>query len=408
MSQQTRVTGLDLINHHVESFVESLLEARYADHSVRRRRGIAESFVRWASEKKIAVWDWNESHVKSFLRTGSSKGCYNKKRGTLRRFLQHLRAQGVVAHDHALDSRSPSHEIEQRYSAYLRKERGLAERSIAIYLLSVRDLLSACVDDSQSVRIESITARSVCDFLLDRVRGRSTEYARLLAASLRSFLRFLFLRGETESDLARSVPSVRRWSLAGIPAFLSPDEVARVLATTDRTTPRGRRDLAILLLLARLGLRAGEVVGLEIEDFRWRTGEVVIRGKGNRVDLLPVPSEVGEAVAQYLREDRGLSTSRHVFLRLIPPHVALSGPAAVGHLVRLAFRKAGIERSGRGAAHLFRHSLATHMIRRGASLQEISEVLRHRSQTSTMIYTKVAFDALRDVARSWPGEGGVR
>ena len=407
MSQEPMATAFGVADQHVESFVDSLRIVRYADSSVRSRRGIAMSFARWTRDQRVRVADLDDSHLLAFLRTPFSGGRFTFKRGTLRRFLHHLREQGVVGVAKPADGRSPAYQIEQRYADYLRNERGLAERSVTVYLPYVRDLLSECDLDSSPVGPDAFNARVVCNFLLDRVRGRSTEYGRLLTAALRSFLRFLFLRGEIESDLSRSVPSVRRWSLAGTPDFLSTDEVTRVLSVTDRSTPRGRRDHAILLFLARLGLRAGEIVGLDLDDLRWRAGEVVIRGKGNHVDRLPLPFDVGDAVALYLRKDRDSSASRHVFLRLIPPHVGLAGPAAVGHVVRLAFSRAGITRSGRGAAHLFRHSLATNMIRQGASMAEISEVLRHRSQNSTMIYAKVAFDALREVARPWPGKGGA-
>lgn len=251
-------------------------------------------------------------------------------------------------------------------------------------------------------------ARLVRDCLLERIRPRSSEYARLLAAALRSFLRFLYLRGDTALDLSRAVPTVRRWRQAAVPAVLSPAEVERVVSAPDRSTPRGRRDHAILLLLARLGLRAGEVVALELGDVRWRTGELVVRGKGRVLDRLPLLADAGEALALYLRQDRGASASRRVFLRMLAPRVGLGGPGAVGHIVRRALTRAGLRAGRRGAAHLFRHSLATQMIRHGASLAEIAEVLRHRSQGTTALYAKVAFETLRGVARPWPAAGGAR
>jgi integrase/recombinase XerD len=189
--------------------------------------------------------------------------------------------------------------------------------------------------------------------------------------------------------------------------LLSPEEVERVLAATDRSTSRGCRDYAILLLLARLGLRAGEIASLELGDLLWRSGEIVVHGKGRMVEHLPLLSDVGEALAGYLREARA-SASRRVFVRLLAPRVGLAGPAAIDHIVRLAFRRAGVCPASRGAAHLFRHSLATRMIRHGASMAEIGEVLRHRSPNSTAIYAKVSFEALRGVARPWPVTGGAR
>ena len=209
-------------------------------------------------------------------------------------------------------------------------------------------------------------------------------------------------------DLSLCIPTVRRWQQAAVPALLSPKEVESVLLAPDRSTPGGCRDYAILLLLARLGLRAGEVVVLELGDIRWRTAEIVVRGKGRLIDSMPLLADIGDALALYLRKGRGRSNSRRVFLRTIAPRVGLTGPAAVGHIVRRALARAEICPAHRGAAHLFRHSLATGMIRHGASMAEISEVLRHRSQSTTAIYAKVDFEELRGVARPWPGTGGMR
>jgi site-specific recombinase XerD len=218
----------------------------------------------------------------------------------------------------------------------------------------------------------------------------------------------MFLRGEIMRDLAAAVPRVRTHQQSGVPVVLSPDEVERVLNATDRSSPRGRREYAILLLLARLGLRASETISLELGDVLWRTGEIVVRGKGPRRDHVPLLADVGDAVAQYICEDRGASASRRVFLRLIPPRVGLARPCAIDHIVRLALARAGIGPPPRRVAHLFRHSLATRMIRHGASMAEIAEVLRYRSQVTTAIYAKVSFEALRTVARPWPLIGRVQ
>jgi site-specific recombinase XerD len=192
------------------------------------------------------------------------------------------------------------------------------------------------------------------------------------------------------------------------PKKLTPAEVSQVLEAPDRDRATGRRDYAILLLLARLGLRSSEILSLELGDVRWRTGEIVIRGKGNRQDLMPLPREVGAAIASYLRLDRGIRPTRRVFLRTIAPRVPLTGPASIGHIVRRAMTEAGVERPMQIAAHLFRHTLASKMLQQGANLREISEVLRHQAQTSTEIYAKIDMRALQEVARPWPAQGGVR
>jgi len=272
----------------------------------------------------------------SFLRRSrrKAKDRFAVEQAALRSFLRQLRAAGRVPAPRVPDSVSSADELKQRYADYLRNERGLAERSVRTYLPFICDFLSKLAVRPESVVLEALDARAVRDFLLDRVRDRSSAYSHLLASALRSFLRFLHLRGETATDLSLSVPTVRRWSQAGMPAFLTHEAVERVLSGTDRSTPRGGRDHAILLLLARLGLRAGEVTALELGDIRWRTAEIIVHGKGRRRDHLPLLSDVGEALSLYLRKDRGVSASRRVFLRMIAPRVGLAGPATIGHIVR--------------------------------------------------------------------------
>jgi site-specific recombinase XerD len=305
-------------------------------------------------------------------------------------------------------SATPVDVVVDDYVAYLRTARGLADNSIAVYAPCARAFLAHRVTTTGQLALGTLDAQAIRAFLLAHVADRSTESARLLTIAVRSLLRFLFQREALARDLSCAVPMVRTYQQTGVPVVLSPAEVERVLATADRTTPRGRRDAAILLLLARLGLRASEVVTLELGDIRWRSAELVIRGKGRHRDHVPLLTDVGEALAQYLREDRGTRASRRVFLRLIPPHVGLTRPCAIDHIVRLALRRAGLGPYRRRVAHLFRHSLATRMIRHGASMADIAEVLRHQSQTTTAIYAKVSFEALRTVARPWPLPGGGR
>ena len=290
---------------------------------------------------------------------------------------------------------------------YLKQDRGLAENSVLVYAPFIRDFLASQDAGDGHILPDAFDASTIRNHFLARSKGRSGEYMRLMAVALRSFCHFLFLRGDTPRDLYESVPTVCKYRQSSVPTFLTPEQEEALIATVDRLTPTGRRDYAILLLLARLGLRAGEIVALEIGDIRWRSAELVIHGKGRMIEHVPLLSDVGEALAAYLHDDRGSSASRRVFLRMWAPRVGLAGPAAIGHIVRLAFVRAGFRPAYRGAAHLFRHGLATTMIRRGASMAEIAEVLRHRSLDSTAIYAKVAFDELRGVARPWPVTGGA-
>jgi integrase/recombinase XerD len=393
----------------IASFLDQLHTAGYVKKSLRDKRTVVRTFTDWLRRKHIAVDAIDESQIAAFLTrtSGTLPRRLKYKRAALSGFLKYLRGVGMIS---ARAPRAPSagDDLITEYVKYLRHDRGLAPNSVLVYVPFIRDWLKDHIARTGGVSMDGFDAATVQSFLLDHTRNRSREYARLLATALRSFFRFLFLRGHRSTDLSRAVPTVCTCRNATVPAFLSPEDVDRVLAATDQSTAVGRRDYAILLLLARLGLRAGEVASLELNDIHWRTGELVIRGKGRVVEHLPLLADVGDGLAQYLRERRSASASRRVFLRSCPPYVGLAGPSAIGDIVCARLAHANVQRSGRGAAHLFRHGLATHMIRHGASLAEIAQVLRHRSQTTTTIYTHLSFEALRAVARPWPTAGGDR
>jgi integrase/recombinase XerD len=400
----------DLLDGEIEPFIQQLQTARYVDESVRRKRAIAKEFAEWAQQHVIVADNLDSESVAQFIARlpERAKTRAALERATVRRFLRHLYACGCLQIPSPSEIGSGCESYLRRYEDYLRKDRGLAENSLHVYVPFIRDFLSRQTMQAGRLSQDAFNTRNIQAFLLAQTKDRSDEYKRLLGTSLRSFFRFLFFKGEATRDFSNSVPMVRKYRMSEPPSFLSTEQIERVLAVVDRSTATGRRDYAVLLLLARLGLRAGEVVTLELDDIRWRSGEIVIRGKGRMLDHLPLVSDVGEALACYIRDDRGVSTSRRVFLRTWAPRISLTGPAAVGHIVRRALARAGIRRSGRGAAHLFRHGLATKMIRHGASLPEIAEVLRHRSQNTTAIYSHVSFEALRTVALPWPLTGGAR
>ncbi len=386
--------GLDI---HVQEFFARLPTMGYAPTTQRGKRWLVARFVRWVRAVRLAVGDLDEACVGRFLARCGHKPC-KMERTTLQQFLDHLRTVGVVPPRCASEP-SAAEVLLRRYFDHLLSDRGLRGRSVEVYAPFARTFVEA---QGLPERVASLDASAVRAHLLERSENRSGSFVKLFAASLRSFLRFLFFDGETQVDFSKAVPPVRRWRLAAVPPFLTPEEVERVLAATDRSTTSGCRAHAMLLLLARLGLRAGEVAALEFDDIRWDVGEIVVRGKGRRHDRLPLLDDVGEALALYVRGARGPSTSRRVFLRRCAPHVGLSGPTAVCLVARNAIRSAGLLPGGRVGAHVFRHSLATRMIRHGASLAEIAQVLRHRSLDTTQLYTKVEFEALGGVALPWP------
>jgi len=253
-----------------------------------------------------------------------------------------------------------------------------------------------------------LTVTDIGKYLMEHAPALSPKRVAYLASALRSFLRFLFIRAVTVTDLSAAPLTAQTIHRRTVDRYLSPEEVGRMLDTCDPSTSAGRRNRAILLLLVRLGLRAAEVAALDLDDIRWRSGEIVVRGKGDVVDRLPLPTDVGKALSLYLKTDRasGVST-RRVFLRLCAPVRQLGGRGAISTVVRMAIERAELTPPVRGA-HLLRHTLGRQMIRSGASMAEIAEVLRHRSPSSTAIYAKVDIEALRPLAQPWPNTGGAR
>ncbi|MCI0420735.1 MAG: tyrosine-type recombinase/integrase, partial [Acidobacteria bacterium] len=253
------------------------------------------------------------------------------------------------------------------------------------------------------VNLSSIQAADVFAFVRHEASRMASQSAKKVTTALRSFLSYARFSGAIERDLTGAVPTVASWSLAGFPKRLSRDEVKQVLASCNRRTIIGRRDYAVLLLLARLGLRASEVASLNLDDIDWASGTLSVRGKGGTLCKIPLPQDVGQAIATYLRKDRPRVSTRRVFLRVTAPIVGFMRPCAVGLIVKYALARAGVQSHSKGA-HQFRHTLASEMLRSGASLAEIGEVLRHKNPNrTTAIYAKVDFAALRPLAPPWLG-----
>ncbi len=287
----------------------------------------------------------------------------------------------------------------ERYQRYLTAERGLVDASAGVYVRSVRPFLAERASTG-GLDLEHLTAGDVSAFVVGACRDGRNGSPKPMVSALRSLLMFLHVEGLICEGLTSAVPSVAHWRLAGLPRALEAGQARRLLASCDRRTTIGRRDFAILTLLVRLGLRRGEVAALRLEDIDWSAGEILVRGKGDRHERLPLPADVGQAVVGYLRRGRPSGAQgRCVFASTCAPYRALS-PDGVKGVVARAGHRAGLGSIG---AHRLRHTAATEMLRAGASLPEIGQVLRHRSIESTAIYAKVDRDALRSLARPWIG-----
>lgn len=390
---------------HIGSFAGLLSRLGYCPNNGWQKVRLVADLSRWLQRRRTKLAHLHEGLTTAFLRARWKR--VSRKSGdqiTMDQLLQFLRQAHVIP---PVPSVPPSEidSMEQAYRSFLLQERALAPASVKNYADVMRRFLSHRFRNGK-VRLNDLHAEAVTDFVLHDTAGRGRRSAQLMATVLRSFLSFLFQHGRITTNLAAAVPTVAGWRLSELPRFLESEQVEKVLRSCDRRRKVGKRDYAILLLLARLGLRAGEVAQLTLEDINWRTGELLVRGKGGRIDKLPLLQDVGRALVDYLREGRPECSSRRVFIQCKAPYVGFSSPPnTVCGIVRRALARAQIQSRHHGA-HVLRHSLATRMLGNGASLTQIGQVLRHQQAQTTEIYAKVDLPALSGLALPWPG--GVR
>jgi integrase/recombinase XerD len=386
----------------LEGFAEQLFQLGYAEISARRHIRTAEHFLRWSVRRGLVDHDQDARVLKRFAdhlcrcRCGRYD-CSNHEQvlAGVRLFLRCL--QGV--NEPPIRDRQPvlaEPELLKSFCVWMREQRGTSDRGLYNYSIPIRKLLK-CIDEDPS----KLNARCLRQFVLKQSQGGRWA-ARRCRTALRMFLRFLIADGHCRPGLLGAIPLVPNWRLTSLPRYLPPEEVERLIASCDRSSSQGKRDLAILLLLARLGLRAGDIVQMRLADIDWHGAWVLVSGKNRRQTRLPLTREVGKAIAAYVQAGRPASQADALFLRTRAPFRALGSHCAISMIVDSALRRTGIKRPGRGAAHLLRHSVASSMLRHGASLQEISALLRHRSIETTQIYAKVDVTALLQIAQPWP------
>lgn len=351
----------------------------------------------WMIANRLEAGDLTSERLGEFGAFCVDRGLRPVGPRTLRPLLSYLRSLAVVPAPEA--TATPLDELLGRYRRWLVEDRALAARTVGRYVKAARRFLGARAAATGGTGVEGLAAADVTGFLLAECYRLSVGSAKGRVAELRSLLRFLFIEGRTDTALAVSVPPVAGWRNTALPATLTRADVEAIIAAVGRDTITGCRNLAIVLLLARLGLRAAEVAGLQLSDIDWRAGELFVRGKGRRDERLPLPADVGDAVATYLRSARPTTTSREVFVTRFAPWRALA-PQTVSKIVYTASAQAGLEPPV--CAHRLRHALATDMLANGAVLAEISQVLRHRDLATTAIYAKVDHAALRELAPAWP------
>ncbi len=396
MRTSVRITGP--LAPYAEGCHKELIKLGYTPLSAIVKLGLLAHLSRWIESGGFRPEDITKALLEQYIMERREAG-YTHARSlkgmeTLLTYLRHL---GVIPEP----QETPKTEVEQLvdiYCSYLHTERGLAHRSIECYQPIALQFLASCFPSGVPVLLK-ITAPDVTAFMLKEYRRRTGTHTKSVVVAVRSLLRFLYIQGWTATPLMSAVPSFASWRVAALPRPVNAEHVAQILHTCDRRTSAGRRTYAIFLLLTRLGLRAGEVAAMKLDDINWTSGELLVRGKNRSQDRLPLPPDVGQALADYLRYDRPQVPTRALFLRRFAPIGPITRSVVTG-LVGQACKRAGLPRFG---PHRLRHTVATEMLRSGESLSTIAQVLRHRSMDSTAFYAKVDRTALRTLAHTWPG-----
>jgi site-specific recombinase XerD len=391
------------LSSYLDTFAQKLAALGYAIDTGRQQLRTVSRLSQWMDRRGLQAHDLSEQVLKRFLAD-------RRRQARLRRtdpraldwFLEHLRQTGALEPSLPCCVDDLYRPLERDFERYLLHERGLAAATIGNYLWVARTFLTTHFNKDM-VDPQQLRPADVIRFVQRIAQSQPPSSAKFTITGLRAFLRFLYVQGRTATNLTSSVPTIPHWKVTVIPKTLKVHEIESLLRSCDQTTRVGKRDYAVLCLLARLGLRAGEVVVLTLDDIDWRAGELTIRGKGRTRARLPLLVEVGQALAAYLREARPSCASRHLFVTTRAPFHALAGPATIGSIVRRALQRTGLNPPRRGA-HLLRHSLATTLLQRGASLQEIGDVLRHRHPATTQIYAQVDIAALQSLVQPWPEE----
>jgi len=373
----------------------------YAPLSTESKLRQAARFSRWLEAEGLTAAEVNEVRVNEFYewQRVNWPNRQSWSRPALRCLLDVLRGLGVLAVEEPAAG-SPTDLLLARFERYLIAERGLAPGSVALYLACVRRFVEGLPDGA----VAGLVAGDVTAAVLREAEVVSVSAAQNFVSGLRWFLRFCFVEGLVDTDFSRAALLVRGRSSSPLPRGISRADARALLGSCDRRQALGCRDYAIIITLLRLGLRRGEVAGLTLDDIDWRAGELVVRGKGARQERLPLPADVGQAIASYLRRGRPRSGRREVFLRSRAPYDPIAS-GTVASTVRRACRRAGIEEFG---SHRLRHTAACEMVRADVPLYRIGQVLRHRSLQSTAIYARVDVERLRLLAAPWPTGGAQR
>jgi integrase/recombinase XerD len=389
---------------YLGTFATSLCEARYSVHVIARHLRAAAHLCQWAERHGLLVALFDERALERFKGHLSKCKCPRRRGGKSRDalqgaelFLSHLRERGIVVAPPA-DSAPGFGEASERFGSWLARQRGLKTVTIRGYQRYLCPFLVALGEDPAAYGSARIS-----DFMIQHLAKRGRDDATHTVRAIRSYLRYLVALGRVPCELADCVPTVPQWRLSALPRYLEFADVERVIASCGVSTIKGLRDRAIILLLARLGVRSRDIIAMLLTDVDWERGTLRVRGKSRQEALLPLPQDVGDALLAFLEKARPRSTSDRMFLTVYAPTRPFTNPSTISEIVAAALERAGIEDPPSRGAHLLRHSAATAMLRAGASLDTIGAVLRHKSSETTAHYAKVDLGMLGSVTQPWPG-----
>jgi len=387
----------------LEGFANELCQRGYTQITARRYIRAAEHLIYWIDIKGIPILNLNQRILECFKQHLDQCQCPRfghsnrlELRNGARLFLKHLGSAGITTVP-VIDSATQDPVLLTEFCQWMHQHRGTSDLTLYNYSLSIRDLLKRLGEDPFS-----FDAQSLRQFVLKKSQQSGWATAKKCTTALRMFLRFLIAEGKCADGLDEAIPVLVHWRLSSLPRYLQPEEVELIINSCDLSLPIGRRDRTILLILARMALRAGDIIRLRLGDIDWERALLYVSGKGRRQAQLPLTQEVGDAIVDYLQYGRPQTDTDVLFIRSRAPLCALASHHAVSVIVAQAMRRAGVTCQSRGAAHVLRHSAATSMLRQGTSLQDIGAVLRHRSIDTTEIYAKVDVNALRKIAQPWP------
>lgn len=394
-----------LTGSYVDGYSEDLHRAGYARWTTRDYLRAAAHLGAWMEREGISLAALDEDALERFRQHLPSCRCLRRNRGKYghavkgaRLFLEHLRRVGAAPAVSRREDPTVMRPLIKGFEHWMRRHRGVTESSLVAYRPTLLRLLDAMGDDPAHY-----DAGGLRRFVLDRAGRHGQSHAKIVVTATRMFVRYLVAHGQCTADLVAAIPTFAFWRLSSLPRYLPAEDVERIIDACDSSTPLGTRELAVVLLLSRLGLRAQDVSNLRLADIDWSDASLRVAGKGRRETRLPLPQDVGDAILAYLRRGRPQTGDDHVFIRSVAPLGPFRSSDSVSWIAACAIRRAGIEARSYGS-HILRHSAATQMVRQGASLDTVRRIMRHRSVETTNHYAKVDVALLQMVAQPWPGE----